>query len=148
MGVFFKFFAPLLFNFKLTRTEETVLGTVLPLMILAFYEIWAWHLNKTSSYYEIFEETREQNQREQIPQLQQNLADKQNAYGIKVIAASMAVTGGGILMLSLFADKGAGIAATVAVCILASAYPLWKVSTRPGNNPIKESNPFTKIKVR
>jgi Na+/proline symporter len=145
MGVFFKFFTPLLFNFKLTRTEETLLGTVLPLLILASYEIWALLRNKTSAHYEIFEETRMQKQREIIPQLQQDQAMKQNAYGTRVIAASMAVTGSGILILSFFADNGAGIAAAVAIIILVSAYPLWRVSAIPDKNLIGTNKPFTKV---
>jgi SSS family transporter len=145
VGVLFKFFAPLLFNFKLTRTEETVLGTFLPLVILGLYEIWAWYRNRISSRYEIFEETRVQHQREHIPPLQQNLADKQNAYGIKVIAASMAVTGSGILILSLFADKGAGLAASVALCIIVIAYLLWRNSSKSAIRPMNATRPFTNV---
>ncbi len=65
--------------------------------------------------------------------------------GIKVIAASMAVTGSGILMLSFFADNGAATAATVAIVILASAYPLWKNAAKPGKNHINTAKPFTKV---
>jgi solute:Na+ symporter, SSS family len=141
-GIFFKFFTPLLFNFKLDRTEETLLGSLLPLVILAVYEIWAVSKNKTSSHYQLFEASGDV-ARITIPPSEQNLPDKQNAYGIRVIAASMAITGGGIFVLSLLADTGGGVAATVALLILASAYPLWRIAAK--KKQALPTDTFTKI---
>jgi Na+/proline symporter len=145
VGLFFKFITPLLFSFKLNRTQETLLGSVLPLVMLATYELWAWQRNRVSSQYEIFEESRELKQREVLPETQQNMAHQQNAYGIRVIAASMAVTGSGILILSFFADKGTAIAATVAIGIILSAYPLWRSAHLKKADQQKAANSLTQV---
>jgi SSS family transporter len=143
-GLFFKFITPLLFQFKLTRTQETLLGSVLPLIILALYEGWAWQQKRISSRYKLMEAASLLRSPDAQSLAESNLAGKQNAYGIRVIAASMAVTGSGILILSFFADKGALIAAIVALIILAISYPLWRLSATQAQ-PVEVPQTFTKV---
>ncbi|MDO1449394.1 sodium:solute symporter family protein [Rhodocytophaga aerolata] len=145
VGIFFKFISPILFNIRLDRIQETLLGSLLPLMILAMYEIWAWSQNKISFQYELFKESRKIKQDNSLFETQQDLSNKQNAYGIRVIAASMAVTGSGILMLSFIAKNSELITATVAIIVLASSYPLWHISTMRNKNQIDTVKPFTKV---
>src|SRR5690606_36395052 len=61
------------------------------------------------------------------PELQSEDTKKQNAFGIKVIAASIGVVGAGIALLGLIASNGL-VASYVGLCILLIAFFSWRAA--------------------
>lgn len=119
INLFFKVVAPGLVGLKLTRTTETVLGMGIPMLILCLFEIYYWSrgyvsekaiamkAERTHKVEDIEKETAESQS-----------AKKQNIFGIRVIAISMAVVGAGIGYLGLIAADFSNLIATVGAVIL------------------------------
>lgn len=98
VSLFFKALGPSLLNIELSRTGETVLGVGLPLLLLFAYEIYGAA------------------KKLDIPFMQQGMivthpegaiqSEKQNLFGIRVIAWSTVFVGLGIAVLGYLADNG------------------------------------------
>ncbi|UOE46227.1 Na+:solute symporter [Mucilaginibacter sp. SMC90] len=119
-GLFFKTIAPALFNFSLSRTVETVVGVGLPVLLLAIVELMARAANKIGPDFIRAAEMPEATERALSGD-----AARQNVFGVKVIAVSMAVVGAGIMTLGIIATSASAMALGVGAFIIFLAVWIW-----------------------
>lgn len=122
INLFLKVVAPDLIDLKLTRTMETVLGMGIPMLILLIFEL----LYKSKGFVaskaiEMKNALALTKQIEAFDEEEQQAAEKQNIFGVRVIAISMAVVGAGIIYLGLVAPSFSTIIAAVGALILIGA---------------------------
>lgn len=139
INIVFKIITPLLFDFKLNRTEEMILGVGLPFLLLAVYEIYSAYKGKISEEYLRFLEIKQE--RKTTAQImdpeEMVLIKQQNLFGLKVIAFSLALIALMMYILSAITPSGGTLVAIIASIILASSViPLYQAK--------KKSNPLTK----
>lgn len=120
-----KLFSVQLLGFKLDRVLETSLGVGIPLLVLLCWELYYAVANKTAVHTFVMQPKAEQKEQKQ----KDNDAQQQNQFGIKIIAAAIAIVGAGVALLGAFASKGQ-VALLVGVVILLLAIPLWRSAAR------------------
>jgi len=115
-GLFFKVITPVMFELKLSRTLETILGVGLPVLLLTAYELYCISTKRTGPDFMVAKA---------VDQLSSGAdsraAQQQNVFGIKVIAISMAVVGTGIIILGILASSFSQIVIGVGTLILVVA---------------------------
>ncbi len=123
INLFFKVLAPSLIDLKLSRTVETALGMGIPMVSLLFFEIYYRAKGQLSAKAIAMAQQRlEIDQAVQVKDVESHLAaEKQNIFGIRVIAISMAVVGLGIIYLGLLATNFVSIIVAVGAIIFISA---------------------------
>lgn len=122
INLFFKVIAPEVIDLKLTRTMETVLGMGIPMLILLIFEVlYASRGFVSSRAIEMKNALALTKQVEAFDQEEAIAAEKQNIFGVRVIAISMAVVGAGIVYLGLVAPSFSTTIATVGALILVAA---------------------------
>ncbi|SOD11817.1 sodium:solute symporter family protein [Pedobacter xixiisoli] len=131
INLFLKVAAPDLIDLKLTRTMETVLGMGIPMLILLVFEM----LYKSKGFVsdKAIEMKNAQALTKQIAvfnEEEHQAAEKQNIFGIRVIAISMAVVGAGIIYLGLVAPSFSTIIAVVGALILLGAIAIGGVTLK------------------
>ncbi|WP_240469651.1 sodium:solute symporter family protein [Cyclobacterium sp. SYSU L10401] len=116
INLHFKFIQPLLNGITLNRSEEMVLGVVLPLLLLATYEMYAAKKGKISERMPFFSDWK---QRQGAPSdSHYKEAEIQNRFGIKVIGLALISIGIMFLVLGLIAKKGIFYTLLMGVIIL------------------------------
>ena len=121
-----KLFPVELIGHKLDRVWETSLGVGIPVFVLLCWEVYYWLAGKEAVHNFI---RAEKSHDTVTPELHTNDATTQNTFGIKVIAASIAVVGAGIALLGMIANNGM-VAAYVGLCILVISFLVWKAAKR------------------
>ncbi|MFN0256956.1 sodium:solute symporter family protein [Pedobacter ureilyticus] len=122
INLFFKVIAPEVIDLKLTRTMETVLGMGIPMLILLIFEVlYASRGFVSSRAIEMKNALALTKQVEAFDEEEAIAAEKQNIFGVRVIAISMAVVGAGIVYLGLVAPSFSTTIATVGALILVAA---------------------------
>jgi len=123
INLFFKVLAPSLIDLKLSRAVETALGMGIPMVSLLFFEIYYRAKGQLSAKAIAMAQQRlEIDQAVQVKDVESHLAaEKQNIFGIRVIAISMAVVGLGIIYLGLLATNFVSIIVAVGAIIFISA---------------------------
>lgn len=125
VNLLFKFFIPQLFHFKLDRTWETILGEGIPLILLGIFEIY-YKVNGLVSQNAVGLVPLNQSPEENFLSAEHHIeAEKQNIFGIKVIAFSMIIVSVGIITLGLMAVEFSGVVITVGGVILFLAGIIW-----------------------
>jgi Na+/proline symporter len=115
-GLFFKVITPALFEFKLSRALETILGVGLPVLLLLFYELYSVSAKKSGPDFMVAKAV------DQVSsEKESRAAQHQNVFGVKVIAISMAVVGTGIIVLGILATSFSQIVIGVGTLILVTA---------------------------
>ncbi|MFT4153575.1 sodium:solute symporter family protein [Parafilimonas sp.] len=117
-----KLFSVELLGFKVDRFWETTLGVGIPVLVLLLWEIYYAINNKVSALADVFA---------YMPRhtaAQETDARTQNNFGIRVIAAAIAIVGSGIALLGAFAQEGK-TAFIVGIIILITAFPVWRLSS-------------------
>ncbi|WP_256011705.1 sodium:solute symporter family protein [Desertivirga xinjiangensis] len=129
VSLFFKIILPATADIKLNRAMETTLGVGLPLLLLFAFELYSrfrQHYGPAYIQGSVLEYEAEV----------EEAADQQNAFGIKVIAISMAVVGAGIIVLGLLAAAFSSVVVAVGLFIFVfAAFIYWKI-TRPKAIPV------------
>lgn len=121
VSLFFKTITPAAFDLKFSRTIETIVGVGLPVLLLAIFELYYASRNLIGAPFMLA--PAEQHTQNEI---NKNIAaEKQNVFGIKVIAISMVVVGTGIVLLGIFAPQFGGIVIGVGLCVLLTAIYIW-----------------------
>ncbi|MEM9886600.1 MAG: sodium:solute symporter family protein [Bacteroidota bacterium] len=115
INVFFKFAAPLLIGFGLTRGQEMLLGAITPFVLLGAYELWAIATKKVSQQYVIY--TYQRSTYSDMGALE-NDASTQNQYGLKVLAYTLGVVGIVVLVLGFIAQKAVLLVGLMGTMIL------------------------------
>lgn len=146
VNLFFKILAPLLLDIKLTRGMETSIGVGLPFLLLLGYELYARSKRATAVEYTEYLTARQQkrdDKRAESPE--ETLAvQRQNRFGLRVIAGSLVFTAFMLGGLSLLTTQGAGITAVIAGVVLLAALIPWRAAGRvalPTNLPAKTAQP-------
>lgn len=108
VNALFKFVTPALLDFSLTRTEETLLGVTLPVIILLAFEIYFKITKKEDPKHQIYETYKENKLVQQIQESTDNaVADSQNnAYSLRVIGYALAASGLIIGVIGILATTG------------------------------------------
>ena len=121
ISLYLKLFGTPLLGHKLDRVWETALGVGIPVAVLFFWEIYYAVTKKIAVHSFVQEVVR---QAGQILQKEED-AHRQNVFGIKIIAAAIAVVGAGVALLGSFAEKGR-VALIVGTIIFLLSFPLWR----------------------
>lgn len=131
VNLFFKFVWPLVDGTKLSRSEEMLLGILLPFLLLIGYELAARGRKSISQDYLRYIERKGIN-RSAGPDNREDKAEalKQNRFGLQVIAFALAFTALLLYILSAFASSGARLVIGIATAILIVALFPWQASRR------------------
>lgn len=113
VSLFFKALAPSLLDIKLSRTVETILGVGLPLVLLAFFELYAAIKGIKVPYF-----ITEAGESGLSPDIE---SAKQNIFGTRVIAWSAGFVGVGISLLGFLAENGSVAVVVGAGIVIISA---------------------------
>jgi len=120
-----KLFSVQLLGYKLDRVLETSLGVGIPLVVLLFWELYYAAVKKMAVHSFVVPDATQANQ-----QLQKKEgAHQQNVFGIKIIAAAIAVVGAGVALLGAFASRG-HVALIVGGVILLLSFPIWRSANK------------------
>ncbi|BDD10120.1 hypothetical protein FUAX_25520 [Fulvitalea axinellae] len=107
-----KFFSASLFGDVLSRADEMLLGALLPLGMLAAYELFAKAKGSVSREYEEYKTGEKAQEAEMV-------SDKgQNEFGLKVLAVTLAVVGLMIVALGGYSEEGRILVVGVGAVIL------------------------------
>jgi len=107
INIGFKFFSEMIFGTPLSRANEMLLGALLPLALLFFYELYAKSQNKISQDYINYSKLTKEDA------IVETSSTEQNTFGLKVLATTLAVVGILILILGLFADNSTELVLSV-----------------------------------
>ncbi|MDR7089250.1 MULTISPECIES: sodium:solute symporter family protein [Cellvibrio] len=121
VNIFFKFISPTLFNITLNRTEEMLLGVLLPALLLAIFE---WRLRvrgyEAPGHKKIGEFSAEKNHEKNSSNLETKNTTENNR-GIRVIAIGISAVGLTMFILGVTAETGTLIITTMGLAITAIA---------------------------
>ena len=116
-----KFLLPMFYSISLSRTVETVVGQCTPLLMLAFFEVYyrkriTENMSVAAASSTFISE---------VPSPDPE-AQRQNRFGVRVIAISMATVGLGIAILGMLSEQsGAVVVVTGTIIMLTSAW-IWR----------------------
>lgn len=131
VNLFFKFAAPVLWDFSLDRAPEMILGVGGPLIMLLAYELWAYYKSRTSDQYRAYKKAEEEKSiQEKLAESVGDTSEEQNQYGLKVIAWSLAFTGLLIIGISFLAGKANLLVGAVGAAIIGVAWWVWRVARK------------------
>lgn len=112
---FFKFVSPVMFDFKLERSPEMLVGVLVPLILLSLFELRFMLAKKDNPQYIDYINNRVDNT---TFENQDHSEDEQNLYGRKIIATGIGIIGLFVLGLGWMADYAQGVLATIGIAIL------------------------------
>lgn len=110
-----KFFADDLLGESLSRANEMLLGSVLPLFLLAAYEVYAKVQNKKSTDYANYCKLKA------IAPIEESIEMEQNSFGFMVLATTLFVVSILIIILGFLAEESRTIVLVVGCLILVVA---------------------------
>lgn len=121
VNAFFKFIAPAL-GFSLNRTEETMLGVLLPVILLALIETYYALRNQNDPKYFEYQEIKEKNAVVELAQENTEAItvseNKNNAYSLRVIGYAITASGIIIATIGFLAGKGQYVILPVALFLI------------------------------
>ncbi|HEY9261495.1 sodium:solute symporter family transporter, partial [Chitinophaga sp.] len=130
VNLFLKLAMPAMFDFRLNKTWETIVGQITPLLLLYSFEMYY----KLRGCISVSDFLREQPMEPTIDVLQHQAATAQNKFGVRVIAIAMALVGLGVFVLGTIATKASDIVMVVGSCIVAGAIWIGWATTRTNKN--------------
>ncbi|SHM73997.1 transporter, SSS family [Chitinophaga jiangningensis] len=151
VNLVFKFLVPMVSTLKLNRSQEMLLGAGLPFILLLLYEfVLAARKGPSVDYqhYKVFRQQQKDQAAEQSPE-EVDAIHRQNVFGLRVIAFSLAFTAVLLFILCALAATGKVLVAVIAtVVLLAAGIPLLalrklklkQVNIPTGKSIIQENN--------
>lgn len=132
VNLIFKIMLPLVFDYKLSRGSEMLLGVLLPFALLLIYEIYAASKGLISKEYLQLQERKAVRKATVVPVDEAELAEtrKQNKFGLQVISFSLAFIALLLFVLCAFTTKATGMVAVIATIILLSALIPFRASRK------------------
>lgn len=118
INILFKFVTPYTIGFSLNRAEEMLAGALIPLLLLTGYELWASISDEVSEEYRAFAgrviiKTTEE----------ENLAsERQNRYGLSVLASTLGIVGSLIIALGIIAAKASALITFLGLLLLVLSF--------------------------
>ncbi len=128
INLFFKLFSPALFDLKLNRTAETMLGMGIPILTVLAFEIYYFLKGKVSS--KAIEMVKQVSEIKYIDPVLQQEGEEQNRFGVRVIGLSMTVVGIGITILGYLAPNYSTVVMVVGMVILLISLFILKISRK------------------
>jgi len=130
INLFFKVLAPSLLEIKLSRTIETALGMGIPIAILLAFELYYSNKGFVSEKAILMDAEQEKLSKQPKEETVKThfAAEKQNIFGIRVIAISMAVVGVGIMILGALAQGFSLVILSVGAAIIVGAIAIGKTT--------------------
>lgn len=120
----FKIVLPFAIDYRLDRATEMILGVGLPVLLLGVYECYAFYKGRLSEEYLRLQErksARAQAVASEASAEEAREVRKQNQFGLRVIAFSLAFISVLLYLLCLFTAKGALLVSSIATLILVSS---------------------------
>lgn len=132
VNLLFKIVLPLVFDYKLSRGSEMLLGVLLPFVLLVIYEIYAASKGLISKEYLSLQERKAVRKATIVEVDEAELAEtrKQNKFGLQVISFSLAFIALLLFVLCAFTAKATGMVAVIATIILLSALIPFRASRK------------------
>ncbi|WP_158971598.1 sodium:solute symporter family protein [Paraglaciecola sp. L3A3] len=115
INAFFKFVSPSLLDISLSRSEEMLVGVLVPVFFLTVFELYKRARNEQAELYEEYTKIEQAKNVQEAPEEQQD-HDTDNNKGSRVIGFGIFMTGLIMLGLSFLAEKGVfvvGLTATI-----------------------------------
>ena len=123
ISLFLKTGLPALFDLKLPRSYETGVGQLIPLAVLFAFEMYYKRKGIVNPTHTLFDNVNQLGP--EISTEHREAAQKQNAFGIRVIALSMFAVSIGIMLLGFFAVQFGEIVITVGAVICLISIWVW-----------------------
>lgn len=118
----FKFITPALFQFKLVRSQEMLLGSALPLIMLIVYEFILAGKRESPDYISYIASKKERQLNRLLETPEERIAIlKQNLFGLRVIAFALAFTSLLLVGISIVSVAGKLLVLVIAAAILLTA---------------------------
>ena len=132
VNLFFKVLSPALLDFGLSRGAENLVGVGLPLLLLAGYEFYAGSRQKTAAGYPAYLAQKTARQQRRLAEGEEESLEiqRQNRFGLRVIAGSLVFVAVMLAGLSALATSGRGVTAALAAVVLAGAWIPWRAAGR------------------
>jgi SSS family transporter len=124
VSLFFKIFSLSVLGFKLNRTYETFLGVGLPLLLLALFDLYQLLRGVKNEHILIQNKDVQAETPSQTHAHNPEESNKQNRFGVQVIALSMGFVGLGVTLLGLFANQNIP-AMVVGLLVFCFAVIIW-----------------------
>lgn len=137
INLIFKILIPILTTFKLNRAEEMMLGMGLPILLILINEFFIQRGKVQSNDFTNYLTDQKVRISQIIPQTKEEEISikKQNEFGLRVIAGSLAFTSLMIFALSFFTFQGRNITMAIAfVIMLLAAIPFYHQRNNKLNN--------------
>lgn len=128
VNLLFKILIPFLSNFKLNRAEEMMLGMGLPILLILINEFFIQRKKIQSNDFTNYLADQKMRISQIIPQTKEEEISikKQNEFGLRVIAGSLAFTSLMIFALSFFTSQGRNVTMVIAfIIVLLAAIPFY-----------------------
>ncbi|UGU16831.1 Na+:solute symporter [Sinomicrobium kalidii] len=107
LNLYLKFLHPLLTGISLNRAEEMLAGSLIPILFLSGYEIWARSWGKVSEEYRLYKKIKDTVSHGEKTKPADESSKAQNSFGLKILARTMAITSMIFIGLALTADQKA-----------------------------------------
>ncbi|MBE7178161.1 MAG: Na+:solute symporter [Mucilaginibacter polytrichastri] len=147
VNLYFKVISPLIFDVKLSRAVETIVGIGLPLLLLAAYELYCRSNARIAPEYEGYLNRKTLKKAEALMESDACEIKRQNKFGLKVIAGALVFVAAMLLVLSTFTTSGSGITAGIGIVVLLGAIIPWRASAKINPSPEPESVPLIQNEV-
>ena len=137
INLIFKILIPILTNFKLNRAEEMMLGMGLPILLILINEFLIQREKVQSNDFTNYLADQKVRISQIIPQTKEEEISikKQNEFGLRVIAGSLAFTSLMIFVLSFFTTQGRNLTMAIAfIIMLLAAIPFYHQRNNKLNN--------------
>lgn len=136
VNVYFKFFHPFIAGVSLSRAEEMLMGAIVPLVLLAGYEIWARVSKGVSPDYIRYQQNRVAPLSAYHDKEEEDSAE-QNRYGLMVLARTMSITAVIFVALAVIAESGTLITLVTGLLIGLVAWSIFRhVKKKPKNTEL------------
>lgn len=119
VNAIFKFITPI-WGLSLSRTEETVLGVSLPILMMILFEIYYALRGKVSPMYAGYQKVRQEREEQMKAESQETVAqsDNSNAYSLRVMGRAITCSSLLILVIAAIAASGQYIIVPIGVILL------------------------------
>lgn len=127
VNLLFKMILPFVIDYKLSRGNEMLLGVLLPAILLVLYELYAASKGSVSTEYADMQQRKLRRKQEAVAVSEEELSAvrRQNKFGLRIIAFSLAFTAVLLFVLSVLTSKASGMVAGIATVILVLALIPW-----------------------
>ena len=132
INLLFKIVLPFMIDFKLSRAEEMLIGVGIPLILLIANEIWAYYKGYVSQQFvdfQVFKNSRIA-EKANLTEEEINESLKQNKFGLKITAFSLAFTSFLLMVLGLVTGQNIALLSSIAFIILLLSVVPWRASQK------------------